>query len=102
MTTSQCSKSHPSRRIVSLGGRLLQFGDESRSDEVAGCVAKHLAPAAGGAKGASAAGRRLPAAASGRRKREEAAAAGSLERRTKRDADTIAKNLDWGMGEARV
>lgn len=88
-----------------MGGRLLQFGDESRSEEVAGCVAKHLATAAAaarGAEGASAAGRRLPAAASGRRKREEAAAAGSLERRTKRDADTIAKNLDWGMGEARV
>jgi hypothetical protein len=39
MTTSQCSKSHPSRRIVSFGGLLLQLGDESRSDEVAGCVA---------------------------------------------------------------
>jgi hypothetical protein len=38
MTTSQCSKSHPSRRIVSFGGLLLQLGDESRSEEVAGCV----------------------------------------------------------------
>jgi hypothetical protein len=45
MTTSQCSKSHPSRRIVSLGGRLLQFGDESCSEDVAGWVAKHRTPA---------------------------------------------------------
>jgi len=74
MTTSQCSKSHPSRRIVSLGGRLLQFGDESRSDEFAGCVANRRAAAQGAAAGdgTSAAGRRLPAAASGRRKREAA------------------------------
>lgn len=96
MTTSQCSKSHPSRRIVSLGGRLLQFGDESRSEEVAGWVAKHRTPAPG--KGADAAGRRLAAAASGRRRagrRRDAAAAGSgestaRERRSARDAVAMA------------
>ena len=35
MTTSQCSKSQPSRRIVSLGGRLDQLGLGSlREDDV--------------------------------------------------------------------
>jgi hypothetical protein len=92
MTTSQCSKSHPSRRMVSLGGRLLQLGDESLSDVVAGCVANPLAAAAQGAAsgdGPRAAGRRVPAAASGRRMREAAAAgrSESLERKIARDAD---------------
>lgn len=36
MTTSQCSKSQPSRRIVSFGGRLLQFGDGSFREDVVG------------------------------------------------------------------
>ena len=95
MTTSQCSKSHPSRRMVSLGGRLLQLGDESRSEDVAGWVAKHRTPAPG--DGATDAGRRLAAAASGRRsvgRRRDAAAAGSgksaaRERRSARD-DAVA------------
>jgi hypothetical protein len=41
MTTSQCSKSQPSRRIVSLGGRFDQFGFGSLSEEVVALVAKH-------------------------------------------------------------
>jgi len=96
MTTSQCSKSHPSRRMVSLGGRLLQLGDESRSEDVAGWVAKHRAPAPG--DGAADAGTRLAAVASGRRsagRRRDAAAAGSgesaaRERRSARDAVAMA------------
>ena len=48
-----------------MGGRLLQLGDESRSEDVAGWVAKHRTPAPG--DGAAEAGRRLAAAASGRR-----------------------------------
>ena len=96
MTTSQCSKSHPSRRIVSLGGRLLQFGDESCSEDVAGWVAKHLtlAPGAAPAVPASPAERRLAAAASGRRRvgtlRDAAPAWSARERRSaRRDADVI-------------
>jgi len=100
MTTSQCSKSHPSRRMVSLGGRLLQLGDESRSEDVAGWVAKHRTPAPG--DGATDAGRRLAAAASGRRsvgRRRDAAAAeaaagsgesAARERRSARDAVAMA------------
>lgn len=98
MTTSQCSKSQPSRRIDSLGGRLLQFGDESRSDDVAGCDEKSLAGADGDGR-CAAAGRWLPAAAArGRRGREETAAppprrgAERLARRSARDADAIGKN----------
>lgn len=41
MTTSQCSKSHPSRRIVSLGGRFDQLGFGSLSDDVVELVEKH-------------------------------------------------------------
>ena len=41
MTMSQCSKSHPSSKIVSFGGRLLQFGDGSFKDDVVGRVEKH-------------------------------------------------------------
>ena len=72
-----------------MGGRLLQFGDESLSDEVAGCVANRLAQGAAAGDGPRAPGRRPPAAAaSGRRKREAAAGRGeSLERRRARDAD---------------
>lgn len=95
MMTSQCSKSQPSRRIVSLGGRLLQFGDESRSEDVAGWVAKHrtLAPRAAPA-GPATAGRRVAAAATGRRRagtrRDAAPAWSARERRSARDADAMA------------
>ncbi|KAM1474907.1 hypothetical protein ACFX2I_030865 [Malus domestica] len=41
MTTNQCSKSHPSRRIVSLGGRIDQLGFGSLSDDVVDLVDKH-------------------------------------------------------------
>ena len=87
-----------------MGGRLLQFGDESRSDEFAGCVANRLAAAQGAAAGdgTSAAGRRLPAAATGRRKREAAAWRGeALERRSARDADAMVENPsgDGGWGK---
>jgi hypothetical protein len=92
MTTSQCSKSHPSRRIVSLGGRLLQFGDESCSEDVAGWVAKHRTPAPGAASAASA-DRRLAVATSGRSRvgtlRDAAPAWSARERRSARDADAI-------------
>ena len=79
-----------------MGGRLLQLGDESRSEDVAGWVAKHRTPAPG--DGAAEAGRRLAAAASGRRSagtRRDAAAAGSgesaaRERRSARDAVAMA------------
>lgn len=41
-TTSQCSKSHPSNKIVSFGGLLLQFGEGSLRDDVVRLVEKHL------------------------------------------------------------
>ena len=96
MTTSQCSKSQPSRRMVSLGGRVLQFGDESRREDVAGWVAKHRTPALG--EGAGGGGRRLAAEASGRRsagRRRDAAEAWSgesaaREKRSARDAVAMA------------
>ena len=72
-----------------MGGRLLQLGEESRSDDVAGCVAKHrTAPRAAAGTGEVAAGRRLAAAARGRRRKREAAAGSGdrRERRTARDA----------------
>lgn len=84
-----------------MGGRLLQFGDESRSEDVAGCVAKHRIPAPGEGA-AAAAGRRLAAAASGRRRegrrRDDDAAAAAAEsgesaareRRSARDAIAMA------------
>lgn len=76
---------------------MLQFGDESRSEDVAGWVAKHRIPAPG--EGAAAAGRRLAAAASGQRsagrRRDEDAVAESgesaaRERRSARDAIAMA------------
>lgn len=45
MTTSQCSKSQPSRRIVSFGGRLDQLGLGSLSEDEVVLVAKHRAGA---------------------------------------------------------
>lgn len=77
-----------------MGGRLLQFGDESRSEDVAGWVAKHrtLAPRAAPA-GPATAGRRLAAAATGRRRagtRRDAPAWSARERRSARDADAMA------------
>lgn len=69
---------------------MLQLGEESRSEDVAGCVAKHLtaAPraAAAGMVEAAAAGRRVAAAASGRRRTKREAAAGSGDRRERRTA----------------
>jgi hypothetical protein len=93
MTTSQCSKSQPSRRIVSLGGRLLQLGDESRSEDVAGWVAKHRTTAPG-ADAPAPAGRRLADAASGRRRvgaRRPAWSARERRSARERDADAIAE-----------
>lgn len=63
MTTSQCSKSQPSSKIVSFGGRLVQFGCGSLSEEVVGRVEKQRNPSATpGVKGNR-------KAASGRRRR---------------------------------
>ena len=74
-TTSQCSKSQPSSKIVSLGGRFDQLGFGSLSDEEVARVAKpRSAEEAGGIRR-----RATPAAARGRRRerveREEAAVA---------------------------
>ena len=74
-TTSQCSKSQPSSKIVSLGGRFDQLGFGSLSDEEVARVAKpRSAEEAGGIRR-----RATPAAARGRRRerveREEVAVA---------------------------
>ena len=77
-----------------MGGRLLQFGDESCSEDVAGWVAKHLtlAPGAAPAVPASPAERRLAAAASGRRRVGMRRPPWSArERRSARDADAMAE-----------
>ena len=42
MTTSQCSKSQPSSKMVSLGGRLDQLGLGSLRDEEVARVEKSL------------------------------------------------------------
>lgn len=72
-----------------MGGRLLQLGEESRSEDDDGCVAKHLtAPRAAAGMGEAAAGRRVATAARGRRSKREAAAGSGdrRERKTARDA----------------
>jgi len=63
-----------------LGGRLLQLGDESRSEDVAGWVAKHrtTAPGADAASWRRRVGARRPAWS-------------ARERRSARDADAIAE-----------
>ena len=47
MTTSQCSKSHPSSRIVSFGGLFDQFGFGSFKEDDVARVAKFLVEADG-------------------------------------------------------
>lgn len=74
-TISQCSKSHPSRRIVSFGGRLLQFGDESLRDDVVGRDEND---------------RRLAAEAAEDRMRREEAEAATRGRRRWREGDRVA------------
>lgn len=85
MTTSQCSKSHPSSRIVSLGGRLLQFGDGSLSEDVVGRVEKHLVPEASANELRRSSGYSVAAARRGRkRSRGEGQARGSERAREER------------------
>ena len=75
-----------------MDGRvLIQFGEESRSEDVAGWVAKHRNPAPG-ADAPAPAGRRLSVAASGRRRVVMRRPPWSArERWSARDADAIAK-----------
>jgi hypothetical protein len=96
MTTSQCSKSHPSRRIVSLGGQLLQLGDESRSEDVAGCVERNLACGGGGVRRC-----RLEEGGDRAERAGGGAAAEGRARRSARDAEAIGENPSRGRTRRR-
>jgi hypothetical protein len=87
-TTSQCSKSQPSSKIVSLGGRFDQLGFGSLSDDDVARVANPLNGAAEETRR-----RTTPAAARGRRRereeiaeREEAAALEVAKERERKEA----------------
>lgn len=92
-TTSQCSKSQPSSKIVSLGGRFDQLGFGSLRDDVVARVANPL-------NGAEVETRRraTPAAARGRkREREEIA-----EREATAEALEVAKEREKKEARVRV